>query len=247
MNTINRRTAVMASLLLVDPALHAAPGATGNALVEGQQAWQLDLPGDPKPMRFWLYLPKGYVESTRRWPLVVFLHGSGERGDELEAVKRHGPPKRVGQGVDYPFILVSPQLEANARWDPVRLHALRAELQRLLRVDARRISATGLSLGGHGVWDWVAAFPDDLAAIAPVCGYGDPAAVCRARLVPVRAYHGDADTVVPIERQQACVDALRACGGQVEFIIYPGEGHGAWNPAYEDPALVPWLMAQARR
>ncbi len=94
------------------------------------------------------------------------------------------------------------------------------------------------------MWAWAAAYPGDLAAIAPVCGYGNPAAVCRARTVPVRAYHGAADTVVPLAAQQACVDALRACGGTVEFKVYPGVGHDAWNPAYEDPELVPWLMRQ---
>ena len=79
-----------------------------------------------------------------------------------------------------------------------------------------------------------------------VCGRGDPAEVCRARSVPVRAYHGSADTVVPLAAQQACVDALRACGGSVDFTIYPGVGHDAWTPAYQDPALVPWLMARTR-
>jgi predicted peptidase len=244
MSNINRRTALMATALLLNASgTQAAP----RRMVEGQQAWALHLPGDPVPMRFWLYLPQGYLKSRQRWPLLVFLHGSGERGDDLEAVKRNGPPQRIEQGEHYPCILVSPQLEADADWDPARLHALHAALQQVLRVDSRHISATGLSRGGHGVWDWAAAYPEDLAAIAPVCGYSDPAAVCRARLVPVRAYHGDADTVVPIESQQACVDALRACGGQAEFIIYPGVGHAAWIPAYEDPALLPWLLAQARR
>ena len=86
----------------------------------------------------------------------------------------------------------------------------------------------------------------DLAGIAPVCGFTDPAGVCRARAVPVRAYHGAADDVVPVAAEQAAVDALRACGGQVSFTIYPGVGHDAWNPAYEEPGLVPWLMAQRR-
>ena len=86
-----------------------------------------------------------------------------------------------------------------------------------------------------------------IEAIAPVCGFGDPDDVCRLRNVPVRAYHGAADIVVPLARQQECVDALRACGGTAEFIVFPGVGHDAWNPAYDDPALVPWLMAQVRR
>lgn len=211
-----------------------------------EQALSLNLPTRSAPLRAWLHLPRDYAEAGRAWPLLVFLHGSGERGDDLQRVKVHGPPMHAGRGTDYPFVLCSPQLEADADWHLPTLHALLAELQSRLRIDAARITATGLSRGGHGVWRWAAAYPEDLAGIAPVCGFGDPQQVCRARHVPVRAYHGDADTVVPLARQQACIDALRACGGQAGFTIYPGVGHDAWTPAYEDPALVPWLMAQRR-
>ncbi len=209
-----------------------------------QQPLALTLPGRDLPLRTWLYLPPGYEGGSQAWPLLVFLHGSGERGSDLARVKTHGPPKQVEQGRDLPFILCSPQLEAGRAWSPDDLHALMAALQARLRIDASRISGTGLSLGGGGVWAWAAAYPQDLAAIAPVCGFGNPAAVCQARAVPVRAYHGAADDVVPLAAQQACVDALRACGGTVDFTVYPGVGHDAWTPAYEDPALVPWLMQQ---
>ena len=215
-----------------------------------EEAVTLPLPGVKRPLRAWMHLPRGYGDDQRDWPLVVFLHGSGERGSDLARVKFNGPPKLAAAGRDYPFILCSPQLESatdeDAPWDPAVLHALLPVLRARWRIDARRTTATGLSLGGHGVWRWASAHPDDLAGIAPVCGYGDPALVCRARRVPVRAYHGDADTVVPLAAQQACDDALRACGGEVSFTIYPGVGYGAWVPAYEDPGLVPWLMARVR-
>lgn len=216
------------------------------SLPEGQHPFVLPVRGQDEPVRMWLSLPRGYASSRRAWPLLVFLHGSGERGAELDKVKAHGPPKLVAQGADLPCVLCSPQLGEGMRWDPERLHALLVALRERLRIDARRVTATGLSIGGHGVWNWAAAYPQDLAAIAPVCGHGDPAAVCRARQVPVRAYHGDADTVVPLASQQACVDALRACGGSVEFIVYPGVPHDSWTLAYNDPALMPWLMAQVR-
>lgn len=215
---------------------------------EGQQAVTLDLPGSKEPLRMWLYLPRGYsAASAQAWPLLVFLHGSGERGRDLDVVKFHGPPKLAALGTDYPLILASPQLEAGAIWNPETLHQLSIALQKRLRIDETRVLATGLSLGGAGVWDWAAAYPQDLAAIAPVCGWGGEAkALCRARAVPVRAYHGAADEVVPLARQQASVDALRACGGSAELIVYPGVGHDAWNPAYQDPDLLPWLMSQHR-
>jgi len=214
---------------------------------DGQHAVELKIAGDDRPIRLWLSVPRGYAASNQAWPLVVFLHGSGERGTEIDRVLAHGFPKHAARGADHPFILASPQLEEGRRWEAVRLHGLMRGLQDWLRIDADRVCASGLSLGGHGVWDWATAFPQDLAAIAPVCGFGEPDDVCRMQHVPVRAYHGDADTVVPLASQKECVDALRACGGEVEFIVFKGVGHDAWNPAYDDPALVPWLMQQKRR
>ena len=241
---ITRRAVLATPLLMTACQLTPTPNPQGPQGPQlDQQAVAFDLPGHSRPVRTWVALPEGYAAGTQAWPLVVFLHGSGERGSDLDRVKFHGPPKHVAAGRRYPFILCSPQLDAGS-WKPDTLHALRAALQARYRVDPQGITATGLSLGGHGVWHWAAAYPADLAAIAPVCGFGNPARVCQARQVPVRAYHGSADDVVPLARQQACVDALRACGGQAEFIVYPDVGHNAWDPAYEDAALVPWLMAQ---
>ena len=232
--------------LLATPLLMTACAHTSSA--PRQESISLALPGLPKPLRAWLQLPRGYDDDSRVWPLVVFLHGSGERGDDLDLVKVLGLPKQASAGRELPFILCAPQLDACADpdtpWDVATLHALLPALCARWRTDPARTSATGLSLGGDGVWHWAAAHPDDLAAIAPVCGHGDPARVCNARQVPVRAYHGSADTEVPLAAHQACVDALRACGGQVHFTVYPGVGHDAWTLAYEDPALLPWLTAQ---
>ena len=241
---ITRRSTLLACVtapLSMTACTHTAP------LAEGQHAMMLDVPGTDAPVPLWLHLPRGYATSTTRWPLVFFLHGSGERGDDLERVKANGPPKLAARGADYPFVLVSPLLGDGRRWESGALHALLRVLQAQLHIDADRVCATGLSLGGHGVWEWAAAYPQDLAAIAPVCGFGDTDDVCRAHHVPVRAYHGDANDVVPLALQQACVDALRACGGTVDFIVFKGVNHGAWEPAYADPALVPWLLAQRRR
>ena len=238
---MTRRTA-----LIVTPLALSACATAPPLLPEGQHALTLEMPGGAAPLRCWLHLPTGYHATQNAWPLVVFMHGSGERGSDLEVVKFHGPPKALAAGADWPAIVCSPQLEAGARWSPDRLHALLLTLQARLRIDANRVLATGLSLGGMGAWDWAAAYPGDLAAIAPVCGFGDPSEACRALKVPVRAYHGDADTVVPLARQQASVDALRACGGTVQFIVYPGVGHNAWDTAYNDPDLLPWLLKQRR-
>ena len=213
-----------------------------------QVAQQLALPGPvPATVRYWLHLPPGYAaEPQRRWPVLFFLHGSGERGSDLAAVKVHGPPKFIAQRPDLPFIVVSPQVEAGGRWDPHLLHALLGQLKTQWRIDPDRVSATGLSMGGRGTWAWAAAYPGDLAAIAPVCGDGDPAAVGHLRQLPVWAFHGAQDTVVPIDLHRRTIDALRAAGGQPRFTVYPTTGHDAWTPAYAEPALFDWLLAQRR-
>lgn len=239
---LNRRTLLAASL-----ALGGCAAGLNAPLQRGQHAQSLVVvtdDGQRTTQRFWLTLPAGYLAGDAAWPLVFFLHGSGERGSDLQRVKVHGPPKLVDQGRDFPFILVAPQLGEGRSWDPRELHALSLLLQRRLRVDATRVSATGLSLGGHGVWHWASAYPDGLAAIAPVCGYGQPEQACAMRRVPVRAYHGEVDNVVPLARQSAMVDAVRACGGRASLTIYPGVGHDAWNLAYADAGLYLWLMAQ---
>ena len=230
-------------LLLATPALLSAcavlPPTVPEGLAAGEhRAWTLE--GE----RFWIWLPREYAQRRERWPLVIFLHGSGERGTDLEKVKVHGPPKLVAAGAAWPAVLVSPQCDEGQRWDPERLHRLLGALQARLHIDPRRCVGTGLSMGGFGMWQWATAHPRDLAAIAPVCGYGDPARVAAMRQVPVRAYHGDQDRVVPLAPHQACVDALRAAGGTASLTVYPGVGHDSWTPAYNDPGLLPWLLAQ---
>jgi predicted peptidase len=241
---IDRRTVMALPLALAVPALAAAaPPADGR-----QAAWATT--GSvtlQATLRHWLYLPAGYHEqSDRAWPLIVFLHGSGERGQQLDKVKAHGLPKLIEAGQPVPAIVVSPQCDEDLDWDPHLLHALLLSLRSQWRIDAKRVTATGLSMGGAGCWDWAMAYPGDLAGIAPVCGFGRLLRMARMRDVPVCAYHGAVDPVVPLSAQQALVDQLRQVGGQADMTVYPGVGHDAWNPAYADPALLPWLLARQR-
>lgn len=227
----------------------ASAGTTTSPPADGQQAaWatsgSLTLQAT---LRHWLYLPQGYHEQRdRAWPLIVFLHGSGERGQVLDKVKAHGLPKLIAAGQSVPAIVVSPQCDDDIDWDPHLLHAMLLALRAQWRIDPRRVTATGLSMGGGGCWDWATAYPDDLAGIAPVCGYGRSLRLARMRAVPVRAYHGAADTVVPLDAQQSLVRTLRELGGQADLTIYPDVGHDAWNPAYADAGLVPWLLNRQR-
>lgn len=200
---------------------------------------------------FQLFLPLGADLQNRaeatRLPLMVFLHGSGERGSDIARVKAHGPPKIADRDPRFPFILVSPLLPAEEDWDTAKLDRILAHLQRRLPVDPDRIYLTGLSRGGHATWRWAAAEPGRFAAIAPVAGRGDPATACALKDQPVWAFHGDRDDVVTPEGSFAMARAIRACGGRASRLtIYPDLGHNAWDPSYDDPALYLWLLAQRR-
>lgn len=217
-------------------------------LAEGQhpQAFETQLT-TTVGVRFLLYLPKGYDQQDgRKWPLIVFLHGSGERGDDIEKVKVHGPPKLVAAGQDFPFIIVSPQAPGNTVWNGDTLNALLDELIARLPIDVERIYLTGLSLGGYGTWGIAADRPERFAAIAPVCGAGDVKTACRLKNLPIWAFHGEKDTVVSLKDDQDMVDAVKACGGDVKFTVYPGVGHDSWSETYANPALYEWFLQHQR-
>lgn len=217
----------------------AAPPAVG-------QHPQISL--DPDGYVYQLFLPPGATARSEgdaaRWPLIVFLHGSGERGDDIARVKVHGPPKVADRDPNFPFILVSPLLPAEEDWDTAKLDRILDHLVRTLPIDPGRIYLTGLSRGGHATWRWAAAEPDRFAAIAPVAGWGDPATACALKDLPVWAFHGDRDDVVTPEGSFAMARAIRACGGRMSRLtIYPDLGHNAWDPAYADPEFYLWLLS----
>ena len=199
--------------------------------------------------RFLLYLPAGFDASGRtRYPLLIFLHGSGESGEDLEKVKVHGPPKLVASKPDFPFIVASPQARNHIeRFDPATLDAMLDELLEQLPVDPDRIYLTGLSMGGIWTYGWAIRHPERFAAIAPVCGLWDPGDACRLKDVPVWAFHGAQDPVVPLDGDQAMIDAIKACGGDARLTVYLYTGHDSWNQAYADPELYQWLLQQRRR
>ncbi len=196
-----------------------------------------------------LYLPPEYDKAqAKAWPLVLFLHGSGERGTKIEDVKKHGPPKLVGAGRQFPFILISPQCPPGKWWDAATLEALVEDVQAKYHVDPDRVYATGLSMGGFGTWDLVRHYPRKFAAIVPICGGGDPQFVKAYAHVPVWAFHGEEDHTVPIKRSEEMVDALKAAGDpEVKFTHYPGVGHDSWVKAYDDPELYEWLLSHKRQ
>ena len=197
-------------------------------------------------LRYLIWMPRAAARPAKGWPLLFFLHGSGERGDDLSRIKAHGPPKYAAAGADQAFVLVAPQVPEGLAWDSDALDALRAHLVARLPVDADRVLMTGLSMGGIGTWNYAVDYPDRLAAIAPVSGTGDSDRAARVARLPIWAFHGARDDTVPMAGEQEMVDAVRAAGGNVRFTVYPDIGHNAWDPAYADPQLSDWLLAQRR-
>lgn len=193
-----------------------------------------------------LYLPKDY-DQKESWPLLLFLHGSGERGENLDRVKVHGPPKLVAAGKELPFIVVSPQCPSRGRgWQPHELSALLDEIIEKYKVDQDRIYVTGLSMGGFGTWSLAAFSPDRFAALVPICGGGDPNTARRFSHVATWVFHGAKDPAVPLAASEKMVEALKKAGGNVKFTIYPEAGHDSWTEAYNTPELYKWLLEQKR-
>ncbi|HWE63498.1 MAG TPA: prolyl oligopeptidase family serine peptidase [Chloroflexota bacterium] len=196
---------------------------------------------------FLLYLPDQYPHGTEGgWPLVLFLHGAGERGDDPWAVARHGVPKMIEEGVRFPFIAASPQCPAGGRWDSQSLSALLDYLTGHYAVDLYRIYVTGLSMGGFGTWALATDHPHRFAAIAPVCGGGDASRVCAIAHLPIWAFHGARDATVPLARSTELINTLYACNGEPRFTVYPEAEHDSWTETYENPTLYDWLLSHRR-
>jgi len=204
-----------------------------------------------------IYLPKDYhAPSKTRWPLILFLHGAGERGTNLSKVAAHGPPKLVKQARDFPFIIVSPQCPANQRWDNEVLLALLDEIEDQYNVDKSRVYLTGLSMGGYGTWSLGLTHAERFAAIAPICGGGDlivllladPKKATAIKTLGVWAFHGGKDPVVPLAESERMVDALRKTGcKEVELTVYPEAQHDSWTETYNSPKLYDWFLAHQRK
>ena len=199
-------------------------------------------------MDYLLYLPEGYGKEEKKWPLLIFLHGLGESGDDLEKVKTHGPPKLIEEGKEFPFIVVSPQCRKGHWWNDLLIDRLIDSILDLYSVDEDRVYLTGLSMGGFGTWNYACLHPDRLAAIAPICGGGDPILSWRLRKLSIWAFHGAKDGTVPVERTRQMVDAVKSKGNkEVKLTLYPDANHDSWTATYNNPELYEWFLEHKRR
>jgi predicted peptidase len=192
-----------------------------------------------------LYLPADYGKGKDKWPLIMFLHGAGERGNNLEDLKKQGLPKMIAKGKSFDFIIVSPQCPKDLWWPEQTdvLMALLDEIESKYHVDTDRVYLTGLSMGGFGTWTLAAKYSNRFAAIAPICGGSERISGSRLKKVPVWAFHGAKDNTVPLVRSQEMVDAVKKAGGDAKLTIYPEAEHDSWTEAYNTPELYEWFLS----
>jgi predicted peptidase len=218
--------------------------------------------------RYQVYVPAEYSRA-RRWPVILFLHGSGERGTDGLLQTEVGLGAGIRRHVErWPAIVVFPQAPPEHRWHGKVAHLALATLDRALRefsTDADRVYLVGLSAGGNGVWNLAYRYPERFAALVVVCGWvmptperreailppdsGAPYPVIagRIRSLPIWIWHGDADDLVPVEESRRMAEALRAAGAEVRYTELAGVEHDSWIQAFESPALPQWLFALRRR
>ena len=203
-----------------------------------------------------LQLPKGYdAASGKKYPLIFFLHGAGERGTNVWLVAKHGPAKRGADDPEFPFIVVSPQCPLNQRWSKDSLVPLLDEVMKTCAVDPARVYLTGLSMGGYGTWDLGMSHPERFAAIAPICGGGEMITILLSsrdkaqamKSLGVWVFHGGKDPVVPLSESERMVEALKKAGvPDVKFTVYPEAGHDSWTETYKNPEFYHWLLEHTR-
>ena len=195
-----------------------------------------------------LYLPKNYYAS-KKYPLMIFLHGAGERGNNLSILKCHSIPKVFDGDVDYEAIVVSPQCKHEKTWnsDIVRLRNFISEMIEKYNVDENAVSITGISMGGFGTWQMIMDYPDLFAAASPICGGGMAWRAGTILNLPIRIYHGEIDDAVNVFYSKDIYRVLKKHNAKdAELFLYPNVGHDVWNQAYEQTDLISWLISKRK-
>jgi poly(3-hydroxybutyrate) depolymerase len=216
-------------------------------------------------LKYRMIKPIGYL-AGKKYPLVLFLHGAGERGSDNKITLVHAASEFADETrrKQYPCYVVIPQCPEGQKWSDVdwtkessdqpevaspsmqTIKELLDEMVDSAGIDLNRIYITGLSMGGYGTWDAIARYPGFFAAAAPVCGGGDPKTVKIFAKLPIWCFHGADDSVVKAIRSQEMVSALKAVGSQVKYTEYPGVEHDSWTETYANPAFYEWLFAQVK-
>ncbi len=200
--------------------------------------------------QFWLYLPKQDAIREQQLPLIIYLHGSSRRGHDIHEVKANGLPPLLDAMDDFDFVVASPQALSNypwqTSWRPDDLILLLDYLLAEFNIDPDRVYLTGLSMGGYGTWACIGKHAERFAAAAPICGGGDPKTGEAIGTLPIWAFHGEEDRIVPHERSREMVEAVNAVGGNARLTSYPGVGHDSFTQTYANPKLYEWFRSQVR-
>jgi predicted peptidase len=265
-----------ASLLLAVATLATAQ-APDPELMQTRQKFSTQITKQAE-LAYLLYLPPGYdAKAAKKWPLILFLHGAGERGTNLAQVSVHGPPKLVKKNPPVPkteteearanreaatklaaekFIIVSPQCPADQVWDSDAILGLLDSVQASHKVDASRVYLTGLSMGGYGSWALLAKAPERFAAIAPICGGGNTidflllgrGKAAALKATPVWAFHGAKDSVVLLAESERLLALLKKAGVKdVQLTVYSEANHDSWTVTYNNPKLYEWFLSHERK
>jgi len=201
-------------------------------------------------VKYVVFVPKGY-NPEKPHPTILFLHGSGEQGDDGKKQATQGLGNAIKLAEDkWNFIVMFPQKPPGrggfAEHEKLILDIIE-KTKKEYKVDDKRFYITGLSMGGYGTWTLACKYPTMFTAAAPICGGGNPADAAKIKDLPIWNFHGDKDTAVPIKRSQDMIDALKAAGGTPKFTIYPGVGHNSWDKAYREESLHEWFLQQVKK
>lgn len=195
-----------------------------------------------------VYLPTDY-DKEKQYPLLVFLHGAGERGDDLTKLKVHSIPKVFDGAVDFQAIVVSPQCKNGTTWSSQiqKVYEFILYIVKKYNADKNAVAITGVSMGGFGTWQTIMDYPDLFAAAAPICGGGMAWRASVLQDLPIRIYHGEEDQLVDVFYSKDMYRALKTHNAKdVELFLYPNVGHNVWNQAYEETDLISWLISKKR-
>ena len=201
-----------------------------------------------KTYSYLAYLPDGYDKTNAKaWPLIIYLHGSSCKGNNLERLKKYGPPFYLERGMDVDAIVISPQCPSNKNWTAGKwFESFYQELKDKYNIDESRVYLTGMSLGGFGTWDIASRYPEYFAAIMPLCGGGRPNMVETLKDIPTWVFHGEVDRKVKIGRSEEMVEALQEVGSKPIFSVLKGQGHGI-QKVYSDQNIYKWLLSQHKQ
>jgi predicted peptidase len=224
--------------------LAASASAADKEILSGCSVHRLSL-HDPLAdhVNYLLYVPPAYFQGRpSNWPLILFLHGSEQRGDDPALLDDMALLAFAKEDGDFPFVAVIPQCPSNTHWPPRIVKKVLDAVEEKLRIDRGRVYLTGFSMGGYGTWQTAAAFPETFAAIAPICGMSDLPDVPRLAGIPIWAFHGAQDNNVPVTESKKMIAILRKSGSKARLTVYPDLAHDCWTMTYRDSRLYLWFL-----